>query len=72
MPVQLKGVGGPGAPHVFNFTRRCDVPGVAVANTYWPEFEADHHDVVLRTVLQQQSLGVVLGVDGCVNMKMGM
>lgn len=51
IPVQVIGIGGPGAPHDFTFERRENVelqPGESIANTLWG-FAPHPQDVILRT-----------------------
>ena len=52
VPVQIKGLGGSGAPHVFTLQRREDLelgPGEEIVNTLWG-YNPHPHDVILRTM----------------------
>ena len=51
VPVEVTGIGGPGAPHAFVFERREDVQlqdGEVIDNKIWG-FDPHPHDVILRS-----------------------
>ena len=55
VPVTLQGMGGPGAPHHFEFIRResLGLDAETADNTYWKLKDEDQraNDVILRTLV---------------------